>query len=45
MIFTIGDDWKGKFDDLSCKVVYLARTKGISTTYIKEKIQESRLYR
>ena len=39
-IFTIGDDWKGKFDFLKeyCEVKYLERTKDISTTYIKEKI-------
>lgn len=34
-IFTIGDDWRGKFDNLNCKVVYLERTKGISSTQIK----------
>jgi glycerol-3-phosphate cytidylyltransferase len=36
-IFTIGDDWEGKFDFLKphCQVVYLPRTSGISTTYIK----------
>jgi glycerol-3-phosphate cytidylyltransferase len=36
-IFTIGDDWKGKFDDLKdiCDVKYLSRTEGISTTEIK----------
>jgi glycerol-3-phosphate cytidylyltransferase len=36
-IFTIGDDWEGKFDFLTphCQVVYLPRTSGISTTYIK----------
>lgn len=35
-IFIIGDDWKGKFDDLNdmCKVIYLERTKDISTTTI-----------
>ncbi len=33
----MGDDWKGKFDYLEdyCDVVYLPRTKGISTTKIK----------
>ena len=33
-IFTVGSDWKGKFDYLNeyCKVVYLDRTKGISST-------------
>ncbi|GEP19897.1 glycerol-3-phosphate cytidylyltransferase [Pediococcus argentinicus] len=37
-IFVMGDDWKGQFDFLSdyCKVVYLPRTEGISTTKIKK---------
>ena len=37
-IFVMGDDWKGKFDDLKdlCKVVYLPRTPGISTTELKK---------
>lgn len=36
-IFGIGDDWAGKFDDLNdiCKVIYLPRTHGISSTKIK----------
>lgn len=36
-VFVMGDDWKGKFDFLKdyCKVVYLPRTVGISTTKIK----------
>jgi glycerol-3-phosphate cytidylyltransferase len=36
-VFVIGDDWEGKFDFLTphCEVVYLPRTSGISTTYIK----------
>ncbi|AMV61281.1 Glycerol-3-phosphate cytidylyltransferase [Pediococcus damnosus] len=35
--FVMGDDWKGKFDFLKdyCKVIYLPRTEGISTTKIK----------
>ena len=39
-IFVIGDDWKGKFDFLRkyCNVVYLERTKEISTTQIQLKI-------
>lgn len=40
-IFTIGEDWKGKFDDLPCKVVYLPRTKKISTTNIKERLSSN----
>lgn len=36
-IFTIGSDWKGYFDYLNeyCNVVYLERTKGISSTKIR----------
>jgi glycerol-3-phosphate cytidylyltransferase len=34
-IFTMGDDWRGKFDNLPCEVIYLERTKGISSTQIK----------
>lgn len=35
--FVMGDDWTGQFDFLKpyCKVVYLPRTPGISTTKIK----------
>lgn len=41
-IFVMGDDWKGKFDDLKdlCEVVYLPRTEGISTTKIKEDLEK-----
>ncbi len=37
-IFVMGDDWKGKFDELKelCEVVYLPRTPNISTTSLKE---------
>ena len=37
-VFVMGDDWKGKFDDLAelCEVVYLPRTQGISSTEIKQ---------
>jgi len=40
-IFVMGDDWKGKFDFLSdeCKVIYLPRTTGISSTEIKETVK------
>jgi glycerol-3-phosphate cytidylyltransferase len=40
-IFVMGDDWKGKFDELKslCEVVYLPRTKEISTTEIKNHIK------
>lgn len=36
-VFVMGDDWKGKFDFLNeyCEVVYLPRTKSISTTLLK----------
>lgn len=38
-IFTVGSDWYGKFDYLNeyCKVVYLDRTQGISSTQIRDK--------
>jgi len=37
-ILVMGDDWKGKFDDLAqiCKVIYLPRTPDISSTHIKQ---------
>lgn len=40
-IFGMGDDWIGKFDELNlyCKVVYLPRTEGVSTTDIKKTIK------
>jgi len=36
-VFTMGDDWTGKFDFLSdlCEVTYLSRTPRISSTAIK----------
>lgn len=38
-IFTVGSDWVGVFDYLKdyCKVVYLERTKNISSTMLREK--------
>ncbi len=40
-IFAIGSDWVGKFDYLNeyCKVVYLPRTEGISSTLLRAQIQ------
>lgn len=37
-IFVMGSDWAGQFDFLQdhCRVVYLDRTDGISTTGLKE---------
>ena len=37
-IFTVGSDWKGKFDYLKdyCKVVYLDRTEGVSSSQIRD---------
>ncbi|MCC0760474.1 MULTISPECIES: glycerol-3-phosphate cytidylyltransferase [Bacillus] len=39
-VFVMGDDWNGEFDYLKdyCKVVYLPRTVGISTTKIKKEL-------
>lgn len=41
-IFAIGSDWEGKFDYLNefCKVIYLPRTEGISSTMLREELQE-----
>jgi len=40
-IFVMGGDWEGKFDELKkcCEVVYLPRTPLISTTSLKNNIQ------
>lgn len=37
-VFVMGDDWRGKFDELSdiCEIVYLTRTPHISSTAIKK---------
>lgn len=42
-IFGMGDDWAGKFDELSslCQVVYLPRTNGISSSSIKQGLKSS----
>ena len=44
-IFTVGSDWVGKFDYLNefCKVVYLDRTEGVSSSEIREKKQQIKL--
>ena len=45
-IFTVGSDWTGKFDYLNeyCKVVYLKRTKGVSSTLLRKEILHRCLY-
>ncbi len=42
-VFVMGHDWEGKFDFLKphCEVVYLPRTKGISTTQIKKELMQT----
>ena len=42
-ILVMGDDWKGKFDELKtyCEVMYIPRTEGISTTKIREDLEKS----
>ena len=44
-IFTVGSDWKGKFDYLNeyCKVVYLERTEGVSSSEIRAEKRELRI--
>lgn len=41
-IFAMGDDWTGKFDFLQteCEVIYLERTKGISSTDLKQQLHK-----
>lgn len=45
-IFAIGEDWSGKFDELKkyCDVVYLPRTKDISTTELKKSLNNFYLF-
>ena len=44
-IFTVGSDWKGHFDYLNefCKVVYLERTQGVSSSELRAEKRELRL--
>ena len=41
-IFTIGSDWEGKFDYLNeyCKVVYLPRTEGVSSSDLRSETRK-----
>ncbi|TQR61345.1 adenylyltransferase/cytidyltransferase family protein [Campylobacter troglodytis] len=40
-VLVMGDDWAGKFDEFKdiCEVVYLPRTKNISTTELVKRIK------
>lgn len=44
-IFTVGDDWVGRFDYLKayCKVIYLERTKGVSSSELRNENSNLRL--
>ena len=44
-IFTVGSDWCGKFDYLNeyCKVIYLERTQGVSSTELRTERRQVRL--
>lgn len=44
-IFTVGSDWKGHFDYLNefCKVVYLERTEGVSSSGIRSEERTLRI--
>jgi glycerol-3-phosphate cytidylyltransferase len=44
-ILVMGDDWTGKFDEYNniCKIIYLPRTKDISTTELIDKISKNNL--
>lgn len=43
-IFTVGSDWEGYFDYLNeyCKVIYLPRTEGVSSSEIRQKQRKLR---
>ena len=45
-IFTVGSDWAGKFDYLNeyCKVIYLDRTQGVSSSDIRSEKRTIRLF-
>lgn len=44
-VLVMGDDWCGKFDycaqECGCEVIYLPRTEGISTTYLKDTLRQA----
>jgi glycerol-3-phosphate cytidylyltransferase len=44
-ILVMGDDWTGRFDEYKdiCEVIYLPRTKDISTTELIDKISKDNL--
>ncbi len=44
-IFTVGSDWEGKFDYLKeyCKVIYLPRTEGVSSSEIRAEKTDIRI--
>lgn len=44
-IFTVGSDWEGKFDYLKdyCRVVYLSRTEGISSSELRTEKRKLRI--
>lgn len=44
-IFTVGSDWVGKFDYLNeyCKVVYLPRTEGVSSSEVRAEQRKIRM--
>lgn len=43
-IFTMGDDWAGKFDTLSdlCEVRYLSRTPNVSSTLLRQHLTQEK---
>jgi len=44
-IFLMGNDWEDKFSEIHdlCEVVYLERTPGVSTTFIKQTLSKDEL--
>ena len=38
-LLVMGDDWRGRFDDMPCEVLYLPRTEDVSTTEILARVR------
>lgn len=35
----VGSDWKGKYPKISCNIIYIEYTKGISSTFLRHKLK------
>lgn len=37
---TVGNDWKGKYPNVSCELIYFPYTKNVSSTYLRSNVDE-----